>query len=89
MKVNLLSGKGDINMEIKAKKLITDLKTNNQTTETKKKIYVRREDFTYFCHCMCPHVCWSKETCEVGILEDHDNEVRQELYDDIRQKLLS
>lgn len=85
-------------MEIKAKKLITDLKTNNQTTETKKKIYVRREDFIDFCRCMCPHskkkkdgsiFCFTKETCEVGILEDHDNEVRQELYDDIRQKLLS
>lgn len=84
-------------MEIKAKKLITDLKTNNQTTETKKKIYVRREDFIYFCRCMCPHAkkkkdgsifCFTKETCEVGILEDHDNEVRQELYDDIRKKLL-
>ena len=85
-------------MEIKAKKLITDLKTNNQTTETKKKIYVRREDFIDFCRCVCSHAkkkkdgsifCWSKETCDVGILEDHDNEVRQELYDDIRQKLLS
>lgn len=97
MKVNLLSGKGDINMEIKAKKLITDLKTNNQTTETKKKIYIRREDFIDFCRCMCPHArkkkdgsifCLNKETCKVGILEDHDNEVRQELYDDIRKKLL-
>ena len=85
-------------MEIKAKKLITDLKTNNQTTETKKKIYVRREDFIDFCRCVCPNAkkkkdgnifCFTKETCEVGILEDHDNEVRQELYDDIRQKLLS
>ena len=85
-------------MEIKAKKLITDLKTNNQTTETKKKIYVRREDFIDFCRCMCHHAkkkkdgsifCFTKETCDVGILEDHDNEVRQELYDDIRQKLLS
>ena len=85
-------------MKIKAIKLITDLKTNNQTTETKKKIYVRREDFIDFCRCMCPHAkkkkdgsifCLNKETCKVGILEDHDNEVRQELYDDIRQKLLS
>ena len=85
-------------MEIKANKLKTDLKTNNQTTETKKKIYVRREDFIDFCRCMCPHAkkkkdgsifCLNKETCKVGILEDHDNEVRQELYDDIRQKLLS
>ena len=84
-------------MEIKANKLKTDLKTNNQTTETKKKIYVRREDFIDFCRCMCPHAkkkkdgsifCFTKETCEVGILEDHDNEVRQELYDDIRKKLL-
>lgn len=84
-------------MKIKAIKLITDLKTKNQTTEMKKKIYVHREDFTDFCRFMCPHAskkkdgsifCWSKETCEVGILEDHDNEVRQELYDDIRQKLL-
>ena len=84
-------------MEIKAKKMITDLKTNNQITETKKNIYVRREDFIDFCRCMCPHAkkkkdgsifCFTKETCEVGILEDHDNEVRQELYDDIRKKLL-
>ena len=84
-------------MKIKATKLITDLKTNNQTTETKKKIYVRREDFKDFCRCTCPHAwkkkdgsifCWRKETCEVGILEDHDNEVRQELYDDIRKKFL-
>ena len=84
-------------MEIKAKKLITDLKTNNQTIEMKKKIYVHREDFKDFCRCMCPYAikkkdgsvfCWYKETCQVGIIEDHDNEVRQELYDDIRKKLL-
>lgn len=107
MKVNLLSGKGDINMEIKAKKLITDLK-NKQPTEMKKKIYVHREDFKDFCRCemkggSCPcesHPKWIsygssgvKEVgrcvnCPVGIIEDHDNEIRQELYDDIRKKLL-
>lgn len=84
-------------MKIKATKLITDLKTNNQPTDGRKKIYVRREDFKDFCRCMCPHVmkkkdgsifCWSRETCQVGILEEHDNEVRQEFYDDIRKKLL-
>ena len=84
-------------MEIKANKLKTDLKTNNQATDGIKKIYVRREDFTDFCRCMCPHArkkkdgsifCWSKETCQVGILEEHDNEVRQELYEDIRNMIL-
>lgn len=85
-------------MEIKANKLKTDLKTNNQATDERKKIYVRREDFTDFCRYMCPHArkkkdgsifCWSKETCQVGILEEHDNEVRQELYEDIRNIILS
>ena len=36
-------------MEIKANKLKTDLKTNNQETNGRKKIYVRKEDFTDFC----------------------------------------
>ena len=84
-------------MEIKANKLKTDLKINNQATDGSKKIYVRREDFTDFCRYMCPHArkkkdgsifCWSKETCQVGILEEHDNEVRQELYEDIRNMIL-
>ena len=84
-------------MKIKAIKLITDLKTNNQTTETKKNIYVCREDFTDFCRFMCPYAkkkkdgsifCWSKETCQVGVLEEHDNEVRKELYEDIRNMIL-
>lgn len=84
-------------MEIKANKLKTDLKTNNQETNERKKIYVRKEDFTDFCRYMCPHArkkkdgsifCWSKETCQVGILEEHDNEVRQELYEDIRNMIL-
>ena len=84
-------------MEIKANKLKTDLKTNNQTTDERKKIYVRREDFEDFCRYMCPHArkkkdgsifCWSKETCQVGVLEEHDNEVRKELYEDIRNMIL-
>ena len=84
-------------MEIKANKLKTDLKTNNQETNVRKKIYVRKEDFTDFCRYMCPHArkkkdgsisCWSKETCQVGVLEEHDNEVRQELYEDIRNMIL-
>ena len=84
-------------MEIKANKLKTDLKTNNQATDGRKKIYVRKEDFTDFCRYMCPQakkkkdgsiLCWSKETCHVGILEEHDNEVRQELYEDIRNMIL-
>ena len=84
-------------MEIKANKLKTDLKTNNQETNGTKKIYVRKEDFTDFCRYMCPHArkkkdgsifCWSKETCQVGVLEEHDNEVRKELYEDIRNMVL-
>ena len=95
-------------MEIKANKLIADLTTNNQATDGRKKIYVRREDFKDFCRCKtkggsCPYESHPKRisygssqieevgrcvNCPVGILEDHDNKVRQELYEDIRNMIL-
>ena len=73
MKVNLLSGKGDKYGD-QSKQIENRFKNKQPSNRWKKK------DGSIF--------CFTKETCEVGILEDHDNEVRQELYDDIRKKLL-
>lgn len=78
-------------MKIKASQLIADLKANNQKT-MEKKVYVRRADFKDFCRCACPYDAPREfgkcVACPVGILEDHDNKVRQELYEDIRNMIL-
>lgn len=90
-------------MKIKANQLIADLKNKQPKNEMKKKVYVRRKDFKDFCRCSCPYEIPLKYfsygsscveeigkcvACPVGILEEHDNEIRQELYEDIRNMIL-